>query len=413
MILAVSGGLDSVCLAHLAAAARVHTRLGLATFDHASGAHSAAAVEFVVALAARLGLPVHVGRATHTAYTESEWRASRWAFLREIAARQSAMIATAHTADDHLETVVMRLLRGSGARGLAGLHAPSPGVIRPLLGVDRADLANYAQQAALAWVEDPTNQSRRFLRNRVRLDLLPALRQADPSLPAHLGRLSREAADLRRRAERLAAAWVVARPQGVRVSDEVLALPDRATRAFAWPAALGPGGVTLDRRGIERISQLDHRTIVGSRVPLAGGWVATRVVGGVDVAREPLAPASGLLDLPGMGSARFGSWGFHVSPDVPETVGDDPWRVALPAEAALSVRSWRDGDRIAAGAGGRPRRVKRFFADLKIPAWERQGWPVVVADGEIIWIPGVRRASAASVRSGRPARFVVCERLSR
>jgi tRNA(Ile)-lysidine synthase len=234
IVLAVSGGLDSTCLAHMARACQeAGARLRVATFDHRSGPHAARAVEHVKAMAAQLGLPVDVGRSTRTARSESAWRADRWHFLLGVAAEHEAVVATAHTLDDHLETVVMRILRGAGARGLAGLLADTTAIVRPLVYVPRAELANYAERHGLTWIDDPTNESRRFFRNRVRLDLLPALRRADPSLPGELLRLSTEAAALRRGMERLVAPWVSRQGSRLLVSDEVLRLSDVTARSAA------------------------------------------------------------------------------------------------------------------------------------------------------------------------------------
>src|SRR5690348_9755078 len=131
LALAVSGGCDSMVLLHaisraLAAVdpttgARRDTRV--LTFDHGTGAHATAAADLVAREAARLGLDVRVGRGVLRDASEAAWRAARWRFLRD-AAPKGAVIATAHTRDDQLETVVMRVMRDAGARGLAGLAAP-------------------------------------------------------------------------------------------------------------------------------------------------------------------------------------------------------------------------------------------------------------------------------------------------
>lgn len=411
IVLAVSGGLDSTCLAHMAQTYRAAgSRFRVATFDHASGPHATRAVDHVVAMAAQLGMPVDVGRSDGSLRSESAWRAHRWRFLLRVAAQHDAVVATAHTLDDQLETVVMRILRGAGARGLAGLLTDNPFIARPLVHVSRADLANYAERHGLTWVDDPTNESRQYFRNRVRLDLLPALRAADASLAGDLLRLSTQAAALRRDMEGLVAAWVTRRREGLLVSDEVLALPDVATRAAAWPAILGPHHVILDRRGIVRLAGLGPETTPGSTVTLSGGWSATRVAGGVRVRRGAL-DATPKQEIPQRGQVRFGDWSFEIHAEPPRGLPDDAWSAWIPWDRTTHIRGWQDGDRIAAGPSGRPRRVKRFFADNRIAAIDRKGWPVVVANGEIIWIPGIRRATAASARSGRPVRLVVCERL--
>ncbi len=335
----------------------------------------------------------------------------RWHFLRQVARRYSAVVATAHTGDDQLETVIMRILRGSGARGLAGLLSDSPGIVRPLVDASRATLTTCAQQNSLEWVVDPTNDSRRFFRNRVRHDLLPALRKADPELPGVLLTLSKRAAALRCEMEQLGAPWVHREGANVVVHEALLALPDEKTRAAMWPAVLGPHDVVLDRRGIARLARLTAEAPRGLRVPLSAGWEATRTAAGVTVRRPKTSEPDLEQTIPRRGRVQFGVWTFAVQAESSARAPDDAWSAWLPAEVSVQVRSWKDGDRIAAGPQGSPRRVKRFFSDRRIAANERKGWPVVIAGGEIIWIPGIRRVPAVSARSGRPARLVVCERI--
>jgi tRNA(Ile)-lysidine synthase len=110
----------------------------------------------------------------------------------------------------------------------------------------------------------------------------------------------------------------------------------------------------------------------------------------------------------------WGGWRFRVSDDPTSRVdlqGRDPWRVALSPREALRVRAWRDGDRMHGAGDAAPRRVKRFLRDAGIVGPERAGWPVVLDGEEIVWIPGVRRSDAATVRSGRPEAVYVCERI--
>ena len=412
IVLAVSGGLDSVCLLHLAVtSANAGSRLRIATFDHRSGPHTARAVAHVKSLARHYGVPLHVGRAADAGHSESEWRAMRWHFLRQVARRDDAVVATAHTRDDQLETVIMRILRGSGARGLAGLLSDSPGIVRPLVHVSRTTLTSCAQQNGLEWLDDPTNESRRFFRNRVRHDLLPALRKADPQLPDVLLALSKRAAELRREMEQLVAPWVHREGAHVVVRDDMLALPDETTRAAMWPAVLGPQDVVLDRRGITRLARLTWDSPRGLRVPLSTGWEATRTAAGVTFRRTKTSEPALEQTIPPRGRVQFGAWTFAVRAESSGKAPDDAWSAWLPAEVSVQVRSWKDGDRIAAGPHGSPRRVKRFFSDRRIAANERKGWPVVIAGGEIVWIPGIRRVPAVSARSGRPARLVVCERI--
>ena len=162
LLLAVSGGLDSMVLLsamHEAARGRI---AGVATFDHDTGPAATLAVRLVGEVAADLGLPVASGRASGPAAVpdgrEAAWRKQRWSFLRDTADRLRARVVTAHTESDQIETVLMRTMRGSGARGLAGLYSDSA-VVRPFLALRRNAIAAYATSAGVQWVDDPLTRN--------------------------------------------------------------------------------------------------------------------------------------------------------------------------------------------------------------------------------------------------------------
>ncbi len=416
VILAVSGGLDSMVLLHAVAAWRpTSLAVTVATFDHGTGEAARDAARLVRREARRLGLPVVHGRARIAGWTEEEWRRARWRFLRRVARRVGGRVVTAHTRDDQVETVVLRILRGSGARGLAALLAPSP-VLRPFLSLSRSYLAAVAATRSIPFVEDPSNADRRHLRNRVRLDLIPAARRACPGFDAEMLEVGRRAARWRREVERVVDRLgpEPAPEGGVRVARGALAGYSPRELALLWPALAARAGVRLDRRGTHRLAAFTSSSDArAARIPLAGGgevlalphwWVVRRRVE-VDGREAPLE-----------GTVRLGRWKLSPVADGAGGTEEDPWRAAFPAGSRLSVRAWRAGDRIAAvrrgGRGeGAARRVKRHLADAGIPGPVREGWPVVLLDGEIAWIPGVCRSGAATVRPGRPAVHYRCDRI--
>lgn len=210
VLAAVSGGGDSVALVHLLHRLSHSHRLelGLAHLDHGMRRGSRADRTFVERLAARLRLPVHAERREVPALRrkdespEEAARRVRREFLLEVAARHGyRQVATGHTLDDQAETILMRLARGSGASGLAGMAAAGPwNYVRPLLGLERSELREFLQRNDLRWREDPSNGDLRFDRNRVRLRLLPVLENTlNPRAGRHLvhaARLLREDAAL-------------------------------------------------------------------------------------------------------------------------------------------------------------------------------------------------------------------------
>ena len=306
----------------------------------------------------------------------------------------------------------MRVLRGAGARGIAGLFAPGD-VRRPLLALSRQDVLRYARARRLQWVEDPSNVSLAFLRNRVRHELLPALRVADPELDVRLLDVARAAAGWRRDVVRCVDQAVRPRisPDGsaVDVAAAVLAPLAPNELKVLWPEVAARVGLALDRRGTERLAAFTHDARVGARVQLSGGWQVIRSRDSFQLRASDLPPlVEAALDA--TAATRWDVWDFH--PIRGEPAGD-AWSTWLPQEGRLVVRGWRPGDTMLVRADGRPRKVKYLLSDAGITGHERARWPVVLAVDQIIWIPGVRRSLVATARSGRPALAFACEHISR
>jgi tRNA(Ile)-lysidine synthase len=247
----------------------------VATFDHGTGAFARSAVEVVRQFTAQITAPrgitfVH-GAASDLPPTEAAWRGARWRFLRETAARFDARVATAHTRDDQVETVFIRVLRDSGPRGLAGLLADGD-IVRPLVRLPRAFNAEYAEARGVRFLEDPSNLSRRYLRNRVRLELLPAFEASCPGFSADLLSLSERAAAWRRSVERLVAALNPKGEKGsVFVDASAILAYDHDARAILWPALAARAGIALDKRGTVRLAAFSKYQGRTQRVQLAGG----------------------------------------------------------------------------------------------------------------------------------------------
>lgn len=411
-VLAVSGGPDSFAL--LAAAARwAPDRIAaVATFDHGTGTRARDAVERVVAWCAARDLPVQAARAAGTlARTEAAWRHARWRFLHDVASALHAPVATAHTRDDQVETVCMRVLRDAGPRGLAGLAAPGA-VLRPFLALDRATVHAFAAAEGLPVVHDPANDDPAFLRSRVRHALLPALRRHDPGIETWLVALGARAAAWREDLAR----WCDARgtvtrlPGGWHVPDAWFEHAPPAAVAHLWAEALARCGVVADRRGTERLVPFTTDGRLGGTVPLPGGirvrrdrdgWFVSRVArGDVHGTRATAVPDEAALVPPRLAWGQFWfQYGARAS---------GPWSARLPRGATPVLRAWRPGDRIAAPVG--TRRVVRFFQEERIPATQRRAWPVITIGDVIVWVPGV--AVAAGPGTGDRGDWWTCERVA-
>ena len=409
VVVAVSGGRDSMVLLEAVSRVAALRVAAVATFDHGTGPVATRAAALVEERARRLGFPVRSEVSRAPASTEAGWRAQRLEFLRAVASEANARVMTAHTLDDHLETVLMRVLRGAGARGLAGLLAPSE-MSRPFVGVSRATVGACAHLWSVPFVDDPTNLSRRHLRNRVRMDLFPALTRVRPQLPSELLELSRSAAELRSALEHVIDASI-----NLKHRDDTLAIAlddlmrfDRPALAFLWPALAARQGVTLDRRGTERLVSFTIHGAPGARIQLSGGTEAVRHRDRVLLRRVPgHIETSDVVTL--KHGATWGEWRF-----VRESGNaTDRWSAELSSDEAFGIRAWRAGDRMIAEGSTAPRRLKGLFRDAGIDSVRRRRWPVVVAGETVVWVPGVRRALAAAARSGRPNVTFRCEHIDR
>ena len=416
LLLAVSGGLDSMALLSAMASVARPRIAAVATFDHGTGSVASDAVRHVCEVATTAGIPVVAGGIKAdivvTEGREAAWRSERYRFLNDAATRLDAAVVTAHTEDDQIETVLMRIMRGSGARGLAGLYAPGP-VLRPFLGIRRETLARYMRAIGAAWTDDPSNASADFARNRVRRDLLPALRCADPSIDVGLLAIARDAAVLRGDVERFVCGAVCLRVVGrdrLVVASRELINHDRDSLAVLWPALAGRIGLALDRRGTRRIAEFTSSRPRNGSIPLSGGWCLEATRDAYILQRSPPVSPLSAARLPVHGSIRWGQFHFRARMTVDSS---SLWTASIAGVVDGVVRSWGAGDRLEPAAGQPRRRVSRYLSDVGLRGSDRAGWPVIVAGDDVVWIPGVRRSDAATDRSGGPVRHYVCERIDR
>jgi tRNA(Ile)-lysidine synthase len=412
VLVAVSGGADSVALlwilTTLAPAWRVD--LHVLHVDHGLRAGSARDGDFVRALAARLGVPADVERVqVGPGSVEAAARAARYAALQAWADRLGASrIAVGHTADDQAETVLMRVLGGAGVRGLAAIPPVRGRVVRPLIEVRRQTVVAGLRAAGLDWIEDPTNRDPKFLRNRIRHEVLPLLAAAHradvvPAL-ARVARLARETLDALERTATLTLEGLVrVEAGGLTLSRTALAaLPAPVAVEVLHQAVVRAGSRSPLRawahRGLQRVL-----ATVPPRRPFRLGGVAVEVSADrVRVGAHPAPvlltralPVPGRVELPEIGRAlearRLPADGYTI-PRTRDRVAFDAAGVA----STLTVRHRRPGDRFQAYGAGE-RRLKSLLIDAKLPRWERARLPLVEQDGRILWVAGVRRSAAASV----------------
>jgi tRNA(Ile)-lysidine synthase len=288
-VVGLSGGPDSVALTDALASLRRRRgfRVVAAHLDHGLRPDSAGDAAFCAALCERLGVPlrsaaadVRSRAARERGGLEQAARRERYAFLRRVRKEEkAAVIAVAHTRDDQAETLLLRLLRGAGATGLAGMRALAADVVRPLLGVSRDEVIAHLHGRGLAWREDPTNADTAHRRNRLRHELLPYLEaRFNPRVREALARtaaiLADEAAHVRAEAEALLARAAGREGDGVVLSrPALLAAPAAVARAAIRQALARTGGLRQVGAGhVERILALVRvKAPSGRRLPLPGG----------------------------------------------------------------------------------------------------------------------------------------------
>jgi tRNA(Ile)-lysidine synthase len=337
-------------------------------------------------------------------------RTARYAALEAEAARIGAdRIALGHTADDQAETVLMRMLEGTGVRGLAGIPPVRGRVIRPLLGVRHRALVAALESAGLAWIEDPSNRDPRFVRTRVRHDILPRLAAAgDADIVPALAQVARQARETVEALERVATAELT---RSGRTGRGAVTLPLAALAALPRPVAaevLRQAAARLGcraplrawaHRGLERVlaSPVPRRPFrLGPLVfEVSAGIVRVGPARLTGLAPRPL-PVPGVLTLPEAGLVLEA----RLLPAAGYRVPRDEERVAFDAatlSGPLNVRGRRPGDRFQPFGAPGARQLKGLFIDAKVPRWDRDRWPLVEADGAIVWVPGLRRGATAPV----------------
>lgn len=411
VIAAVSGGPDSVCLLH-ALRELEYPLVGVAHFNHKlRGEASDEDERFVAATARGLGLVFYSSSAPLRELAgnlEQNARRARREFFRSlIDAGYADRIALGHTRDDQAETVLFRLLRGSGISGLAGiLPVTADGIVRPLLDVRRSEILIYLRERNLKWREDATNASLQFARNRIRHSLLPQLAaQWNPQIIDAFAQL----ADVSYEEE---AWWAI-----------------ESTRWGEHRVSARPGEAELCVTGLRLLPRALLRRLIRRAIALAKGDLRGVEFDHVEslIALATADSGEGRLVLPGLIATRSFEW-ILLQQNDKKRAHPTPMRIAAPGIYSwppsnpliqleltctppvrnacdtlgvilndIELRSWRAGDRYRPAGRERETKLRELFQQARVPSWRRVSWPILTSNGKILWAKEFGHAAEPSV----------------
>jgi tRNA(Ile)-lysidine synthase len=472
---AVSGGADSVALLRLFLELRKELGIVLSVvhFNHKlRGAEADGDEHFVAELARQHKLELHCESGDVAAFAagrhlslEAAARELRYAyFVRLLTEGRLNRIATAHTLDDQAETVLLRLARGAGTRGLAGIYPqwrlvrgetetgkrqratregkpkqfPVPGspfsvsgsqfserraasVVRPLLGIRRKELEVYLANVRQGWREDKSNRDLRHARNRVRHGIMPRLeRNLNPAVREALA----ETAEIARAEEEywqtevarvLPSGWLTQGREGATLSLSALAQLPLALQRRVIRTAAEWLGLRLEFRQVEEIRELGSSEAKAAKAVLPGGWLVLRKREELQFERElPTAKADYdySLSVPGRIEVLETGTVFETVV-VPEGAGAgyNPEHFFDPTllNGALRVRNWRAGDRFWPAHTKAPKKIKELLQERHVETAERKAWPVMLCGDEIVWVRGFPAPARLRVQEGWKEAIVIRE----
>ena len=375
LLVMVSGGGDSVALLDIAhrlgaSVSALHVNYGLREGADADEA-------LVQRLCDERDIPLTVERVSlpESGNLQERARDARYALAERLA---EGDYAAAHTASDQAETVLYRLAVSPGSRALHGMAPRRGRLVRPLLEVTRDEVRDYLRARNLDWREDPSNADRRFARARVRHDVVDALRELSPAVERTIAETARQ---LRDEAEVLDTAVADALAElggGPAVSLDALKAHPPALQRLVLRSLAGRALSRVEMAKLLEVSDQGTKSI-----DLGGGVRAVSEYGTLRFTRAGDAEPPPPVELAVPGRARFGDWELEASLEGPGDVS------VADLGSAVTVRAWRDGDRMRPAGLGGSKSLQDLFTDRKVPRALRHTLPVVEAAGEIVWVAGV------------------------
>lgn len=387
--LAVSGGADSMAMLYILSELRPASDLFVLHVDHRLRPDSHLDAEFVVAASSELGIESSVLTGEDCGPGEAAARNLRYSLLDSAASDLGLdWIATAHTRDDQAETVLARLMRGAGAKGLSGIPSTRGRYVRPLLEVARQDLRDYLESRGLVWRQDPTNEDATFERNWIRSVVLPELEARRPGVAERVARhaslaaidedfIATSVSDALRVVHDTGRGWVV--------PSEVMSRHPAVTRRVVREL-VGLCGGNVDHDCVERVMSIEsHGVEIGN-----GAWAWP--------IRSGIAFLPGLLSVPAQtpvgrdSEVDLEAWSVSVRVSAGQREAW-AWRCRLDdVRHGLQLRSRRPGDRVRTPAGSRT--VSDVLTDAKVPRFLRDSVPVLCDGDDPVAVVGLSNSSS-------------------
>lgn len=394
VVCAVSGGADSVALlfAMYLLREKLQISLSAAHFNHGlRGSESDRDQQFVQDFCSRYDIPLHLGSGNVTAGKkglEAAARNARYDFLESLPGK----IATAHTADDNAETVLMHLIRGTGLKGLGGI-APGRGrIIRPMLSVTRQEVLTFLQEYNLSYVEDSTNGSDEFLRNRLRHRVMPLLKEENPRLAENVSQMA-----LRLREDEKILETLIS--DGLPNVDTLRQLPQGLRHRYLRGFLEKSGVVEPEAEHVLLAESLVLSDKPSAMAQFPGGVVISRSYGKLEKQqktepiRQRVLPCPGCVELPGV----------RIFCEKAEESVLQTDRFTVYPRGEVVVRSRKSGDTIRLYGGTKS--LKALFIDKKIPASVRDTIPVVADDEGVLGVWGIGANLARTTGGDRPVQI--------
>ena len=380
VICAVSGGADSVALlfAMYLLAPKLDITVEAAHFNHGlRGSESDADAQFVSEFCDRYDIPLHMGQGKVVPGKkglEAAARKARYAFLQSLPGK----IATAHTADDNAETLLINLIRGTGLKGLGGIAPVRNNLIRPMLTVTRQDVLDFLAEYNLIWREDSSNAGDDFLRNRLRHKVIPLLKDENPSLAPNLSHM---ALRLREDEQVLSALAELSDPDINQLRGLSSAVRTRWIAGFLVKC----GVVEPEREHIEAVEALIFSNKPSARTDLPGGITVARCYDCLQAALTEVKINKVQLSVPC--EFQIPGTGLWLSVSHADALEADDDSFTVKSSGELILRSRESGDSMRLPGGTKS--LKKLYIDRKIPAARRAG-VAVLADAEgVLAVDGI------------------------